>query len=142
MKMIRILPILMFLVLQGISAQEFKANDNLNYAQVESVQAVLQSNGTWTISATLRHNDQGWDHYADQWIVVDPETEKVLGTRVLTHPHVEEQPFTRSLTRLILPKGQRYLEIRAKCTLHGYEGKRVLVDLTQKNGPGYSIKTP
>jgi hypothetical protein len=44
----------------------------------------------------LRHGDTGWDDYADGWRIETPAGE-VLGTRVLHHPHVEEQPFTRSL---------------------------------------------
>ncbi len=49
------------------------------------------------ISVTLSHGDTGWDHYADGWQVIGAD-DTVLGTRVLHHPHVNEQPFTRSLT--------------------------------------------
>jgi hypothetical protein len=31
-----------------------------------------QSGDTWTISATIRHADTGWDHYADKFEVVAP----------------------------------------------------------------------
>ena len=37
------------------------------------------------------------DHYADKWEVLAPDG-TVLGTRTLYHPHVDEQPFTRSLS--------------------------------------------
>lgn len=47
-------------------------------------------------SVTLTHPDTGWDHYADGWRVEDADG-TVLGLRVLAHPHVNEQPFTRSL---------------------------------------------
>ena len=49
-----------------------------------------------TIHVTLAHPDTGWDHYADGWEVVTGDGTS-LGLRVLAHPHVDEQPFTRSL---------------------------------------------
>ena len=62
------------------------------------------SGGTWTFSVTLRHGDTGWDDYADGWRVV-MEDGTVLGTRTLYHPHVQEQPFTRSLGDVTIPDG-------------------------------------
>ena len=56
------------------------------------------------ISVTLSHGDTGWDHYADGWQVIGVD-DVLLGTRVLHHPHVEEQPFTRSLTLAEPPNG-------------------------------------
>lgn len=56
------------------------------------------------ISVTLSHGDTGWDHYADGWKVIGAD-DVLLGTRVLHHPHVEEQPFTRSLTLAAPPTG-------------------------------------
>ena len=54
------------------------------------------------ISVTLAHPDTGWDHYADGWQVIGTDGVE-LGLRVLHHPHVTEQPFTRSLTLDALP---------------------------------------
>ncbi len=50
----------------------------------------------WTVDVTLSHGDTGWDDYADGWRIEDASG-AVLGTRELLHPHVTEQPFTRSL---------------------------------------------
>jgi hypothetical protein len=72
--------------------------------------------------------------------VVDPETGEVFAERVLAHPHETEQPFTRSQSRIVFPKGQRFVEVRAKCQLHGFEGKTVVVDLESIDGESYSIK--
>jgi len=44
----------------------------------------------WSVSVTLKHDDTGWDHYADDWRVVE-EDGNVLGDRVLYHPHENEQ---------------------------------------------------
>jgi hypothetical protein len=75
---------------------------------------------------TLRHADEGWKHYANRWEVISPDGE-VLGTRVLRHPHVEEQPFTRSLPGVEIPEASGELRIRAHDSVHGYGGKETLV---------------
>ena len=69
----------------------------------------------WRFDVTLLHPDKDWDHYADRWEVVDSEGH-VLGTRELMHPHVSEQPFTRSLTGVMIPDGVRRVWIRAHCS--------------------------
>ena len=65
-------------------------------ADVTAVRAIAVRNGTFTFYETVKHDDIGWDHYADKWKVVRLHG-KILGTRVLYHPYAEEQPFTRSL---------------------------------------------
>jgi hypothetical protein len=80
---------------------------------------------------TVKHDDEGWDHYADRWEVLGPDGE-VLGTRVLYHPHVGEQPFTRSLGGVEVPEGVEKVVVRARDSVHGYGGKDVLVELTTK----------
>ncbi len=84
------------------------------------VDATAKRNGSdWTISVTLRHADTGWDHYANLWQVLSPDGH-VLGERVLLHPHVDEQPFTRSLSGIEIPPDLRDVVIRASDTVHGF----------------------
>lgn len=73
----------------------------------------------WRFDVTLRHDDTGWDHYADGWEVTDAAGNR-LGFRKLHHPHVHEQPFTRSLTGVMLPDGIREVHVRARCSEHGW----------------------
>lgn len=79
------------------------------------------------ISVTVRHEDAGWEHYADAWDVLD-EAGNVLGTRVLMHPHDNEQPFTRSM-KLSIPMHVKKVVIRARDKKHGYGGKEMTIDL-------------
>ena len=65
-------------------------------ADVVDVTVNCRSDSVCDFSVTVRHADEGWDHYADKWDVVAPDG-TVLGTRNLYHPHVHEQPFTRRL---------------------------------------------
>ena len=69
------------------------------------------------MAVTIRHADEGWDHYADRWIVLG-EGDVVLGERVLAHPHVDEQPFTRSLT-VELPTDTKRVRVRPRDSVHG-----------------------
>lgn len=71
------------------------------------------------ISVTLSHPDAGWDHYADGWEVLTPDG-RSLGVRVLGHPHVEEQPFTRTLSGVKIPEGITELRIRTRCNRDGW----------------------
>lgn len=85
------------------------------------VKAEARSTGMgWDFDVTLSHSDTGWDHYADGWDVVDAQG-NVLGTRTLHHPHVDEQPFTRSLRHVMLPDGTRSVFIRVKCSQDGWK---------------------
>ncbi|WP_120499313.1 hypothetical protein [Roseovarius sp. EL26] len=83
----------------------------------------------WSIHVTLQHGDTGWDHYADGWVVMDVEG-NVLATRKLHHPHVEEQPFTRSLHSLVLPDGTREIRVKARCSVDDWSDQVTKVILT------------
>ncbi len=93
---------------------------------------------TWAVSTTLQHGDTGWQHYADAWRIVT-ETGKVLATRVLYHPHVNEQPFTRSLSNVKLPEGLQRVHVEAHCTVHGWSKERLSVDLNLSKGPRFEV---
>ncbi len=90
-------------------------------------------------AVTLRHADEGWDHYADAFELL-AEDRSVLATRVLRHPHVEEQPFTRSLTGVKLPAATKWLIVRARDKLHQYGGAEVRVAIPPL--PRDSVPTP
>ena len=97
-------------------------------ADVVSAQVKAEPAGTYRFSVTVEHTDQGWNHYANEWQVVAPDG-TVLGTRTLYHPHVDEQPFTRSLSGVLIPQGVTTVTIRAGDSVHGYGGKTVTVTL-------------
>lgn len=89
---------------------------------------VTNTQGSYRFDVTIRHADSGWDHYADGWEVVSASGD-VLGKRVLAHPHVDEQPFTRSLGRVNIPQGTKSVFIRAHDSVHGYNKEMFEVKL-------------
>lgn len=93
----------------------------------------------WAVNVTLKHDDSGWDHYADNWRVVDVDG-NVLGDRVLFHPHVDEQPFTRGINSVLVPEGSSTVYIEAHDKVHGWTEKRLKVDLGKANGGHMRVK--
>lgn len=97
-------------------------------ADVVGVKANLIAPLTYRFDVTLKHSDAGWDHYADKWQVVLPDG-RVIGTRILAHPHVHEQPFTRSLSNVKIAADVKKVIIRAHDKVHGFGGAQIEVML-------------
>jgi hypothetical protein len=95
-------------------------------ADVLDVEITNSGGERYRITATVRHGDEGWDHYADQWRVVAPDG-SVLGTRTLHHPHETEQPFTRSLGGVSIPADVDEVTVEARDTVHGRGGETMTV---------------
>lgn len=85
---------------------------------------------SWQFDVTVAHADEGWNHYADAWRVTGPDG-TVYGTRTLHHPHVSEQPFTRSLSGVTIPDGVTSVTIEAHDSVHGWGGAKISVPLSR-----------
>ncbi len=108
------------LVLLGASAAQA--------GEVDVVDVEVTGTGNdFLFSVTLQHADTGWQHYADAWEVLDKDG-TVYGKRVLAHPHVHEQPFTRS-RRISIPDGVKTVIVRGHDSVHRTGGKEMKVDL-------------
>ena len=88
--------------------------------QILDVETGLAGMG-WRFDVTLSHPDSGWDHFADGWEVLDAAGNR-LGYRELFHPHVDEQPFTRSLRNVMIPDGTTEVFIRVRCNRDNWSG--------------------
>ena len=91
---------------------------NADAATINGVSA-SKSGDTWNFSVTVSHPDTGWDHYADGWAIESASGEQ-LGFRELLHPHVTEQPFTRSLGGLNIPDDSKTVFVRSRCIVDGW----------------------
>jgi hypothetical protein len=90
---------------------------------------------TWTFTVTVRHDDRDPDHWVDWWRVRTLDGRE-LGRRVLLHPHVDEQPFTRD-ERIRIPRDVRMVVVEAHDKVHGLGGTTVTVDLSKPSGPDF-----
>ncbi len=115
-------------------------------ANVINVRAVEQADGLWTFHVTVEHPDTGWEDYADGWDVVTPTGETIKPdpnspfTRILLHPHENEQPFTRSQSNILIPDDVSKVTVRAHDSIDGYGGKEIVVDLTLTEGVGFTVE--
>ncbi len=66
--------------------------------------------------------------YADGFRVRGPDG-TTFGERTLWHDHAGEQPFTRDLYGVKIPRGVRQVSVQARDKQHGYGGRSVTVDL-------------
>ncbi len=103
-----------------------------NEVEVVDVEATQQSDQSWRFKVTLKHHDEGWNHYANQWQIIAPDN-KILGTRTLYHPHVKEQPFTRSLSGVKIPADINTVRIIATDTVHGLSHQAIAINLQSKD---------
>jgi len=117
------------LLLAGLLA--FNAAATANEVEIVDVKAHQANDKTWTFAVTLKHGDQGWDHYANEWQVIAPD-DKILATRTLYHPHVDEQPFTRNTSGVKIPADITSVRIIARDTVHGHSKTAMQVDLKTK----------
>ena len=99
-------------------------------ADVVKAECKASGDSQFICTATVRHGDEGWNHYADRWEILSPDGE-ILAVRVLAHPHENEQPFARSLsTSAILPQ-MKYIVIRARDSVHGFGGVQATVKIAE-----------
>jgi len=115
--MVRTVPILAALLPAVASAGE---------PRVTAASAVPEG-AAWRFEVTVAHADTGWEHYADGWEVAGPDGTR-LGYRELLHPHVTEQPFTRSLGGVSIPPDVTRVSIRAHDSVHGW-GEAFVLEL-------------
>ena len=113
------LAILLFLLTTSALAGE---------ADVLEVNVVPSTGNTFNFEVTVQHADEGWDHYADAFEILTVEGE-VLAVRTLYHPHVNEQPFTRSLNNVVIPYSIGEVIIRARDSEHAYGGEEIRVEI-------------
>lgn len=97
-------------------------------ADVIDVKVRSAGSGTYDFDVTIRSNDTGWEHYADAFEVLAPDG-TMLGQRILLHPHVDEQPFTRDLYGVAVPEGIAEVTVRARHKPKGYDGAVMTVPL-------------
>lgn len=122
----------MFSIRLGLSAAMLTSFTGLAVAgQADVVDARFEqaSDGTYAFHVTVRHDDAGWDHYADKWQVVSEDGSIVYGERILLHPHENEQPFTRSQSGIDIPDDIEAVIVRAHDKVHGWGGAEMRIPL-------------
>ena len=122
------------------AVSQSSANANVIFVKAEET-----APNVWRFSVTVEHPDTGWDDYADGWDVVLPDGTVIKPnpdspfTRLLTHPHETEQPFTRSQANIDIPSDITQVTVRAHDLVDGFGGRTVIVDLMQESGTDFEV---
>ena len=103
-------------------------NAQANEVEIVDVKVHQEKDKSWRFAVTLKHADEGWDHYANEWQVIAAD-DKILATRTLYHPHVDEQPFTRNISGVKIPENTETVRVIARDTIHGHSKTAMLVNL-------------
>ena len=133
------------MIIESTSPPSQPASSAAN-ADVTFVRVVATGDNRYTFHVTVAHPDTGWEDYADGWDVLLPDGTVVKPsasspfTRLLVHPHVNEQPFTRSQSGIEISAEITQVTVRAHDLVDGFGGKTVTIDLTNDNGDGYKIE--
>lgn len=114
-----------------------------DYAHVVKVKYLKTAEDTYTFHTTVRHRDEGWEHYANVWRVIPADDNSAVsstvsntvsstvsnGERVLLHPHDNEQPFTRSQNNVT---ANGTVRIETADNVHGLGGSVIYLDLNSE----------
>lgn len=93
------------------------------------IDAEATKNGdTWTFALTVRSDDISTTEFGDSWELRTLEGE-VIATRVLAHEHMNEQPFTRSMSGIVIPEGITTVIGVAHHSVGGYCGETLEIEL-------------
>jgi hypothetical protein len=117
--------VLLSLLLLLVPAISLAGEADVLSAEVEHVGGDL-----YRFKVSVQHNDEGWEHFAKAWEVLSSDGTK-LGARILQHPHINEQPFTRSMT-VTIPKQINKVTIRAYDLIHEFGGKELTIDINKE----------
>lgn len=110
----------------GVSAAA-PARDRL-YPDVLAAKVSPRANETFDFDVTVSSPYDTPQRYADGFRVVTRQGQ-VLGERKLLHDHQGEQPFTRDLYGVRIPKHVRHVVIQARDQVNGYGGAALDVAL-------------
>jgi hypothetical protein len=99
-----------------------------NEASVLKAKVTCNNQNICSFSVTVKHNDTGWKHYVNAYEILTKDRE-LIAKRVLHHPHVNEQPFTRSISNVKIPKESKFVIIRAHDLVHKYGGEELTVNI-------------
>lgn len=116
------------LALTGLLAALALAAPNQQHPDVVAVKVQARSPEVFDFDVTISSPYDTPKRYADGFRVTGPDG-TVYGERKLLHDHADEQPFTRDLYGVKIPRNVRSVVVQARDQAFGYGGKRVEVAL-------------
>jgi len=129
MRIFRYPGVAIFVALGALGGAAFSAQPVAQkHPDVVGAKVVARGVDTFDFEVTVSSPYDTPQRYADAFRAVGKDG-KVFGERILLHDHAGEQPFTRDLYGVRIPRGVRAVRIQARDQKHGYGGKTVEVAL-------------
>ncbi len=122
---VRLVSILLMLASGAVLSAEHPAQ---KYPDVLRVTVQPRGAGVFDFDVTVSSPYDTPQRYADAFRATGKDG-KVYGERILGHDHAGEQPFTRDLYNVTIPRGVKFVLIQARDMKYGYGGKTVEVML-------------
>lgn len=125
---VRVSLALSFFACLALASTQAAETATQKFPDVLSAQVQGRGAETFDFAVTVSSPYDSPQRYADAFRVSGRDG-KVYGERILWHDHAEEQPFTRDLYGVKIPRGIRTVIIQARDKQYGYGGKAIEVSL-------------
>ena len=121
--------VISFLIQAVVSGTALSADTSAQkYPNVVSVKVHARGSDNFDFDVTVSSPYDTPQRYADAFRAMGKDG-TVFGERTLVHDHATEQPFTRDLYGVNIPRGVRVVVIQARDQHYGYGGKTIEVVL-------------
>ena len=107
---------------RSIAGASTASADVQRFPDVVKVQLQATGGRRYRVTVTVSSPYDTPQRYADGWRVLD-ERKRQLGFRSIVHDHRDEQPFTRSLDGVLIPRSVKFVEIQARDQRYGWGGQ-------------------
>ena len=112
----------MIITVAGITFARSAGPDTQKYPDVVNVAARAHGENSFDFDVTISSPYDTAERYADAFRVMGTDG-KSYGERILFHDHADEQPFTRDLYNVAIPRGVQKVIVQARDKKYGYGGK-------------------
>jgi hypothetical protein len=112
----------MFVTFAGITFAQSAGSDKQKYPDVVNVSARAHGENSFDFDVTISSLYDTAERYANAFRVMGTDG-KSYGERILFHDHADEQPFTRDLYNVSIPRGVQKVIVQARDKKYGYGGK-------------------
>ena len=112
----------LIIAVAGSTFAQSAGPDAQKYPDVVNVSVRVHGENSFDFDVTISSPYDTPERYADAFRVMGADGTS-YGERILLHDHADEQPFTRDLYDVAIPRGVQKVIVQARDKKYGYGGK-------------------